>query len=165
MWYARGVKTKTKVLLGVVVVLFGVGVFAIVSYRRAMEKYISKSKSTEARTELRGIFMRAREAAQETGEFPPGKTGPVPAAGSCCKGPKGQCAPDPLLWEDEPWSSIGYEQDMPARYSVEYEVDLSGALTVRAIGDLDCDGSFSTYSLTGTVSGPEPELTQTDPLE
>jgi hypothetical protein len=165
MWYGCAVKSKTKVLVGVLVVLFGVGVFLWVTARHAFEEYATKSKAVEARTEVRGIFMRAREAAQETGEFPPGKTGPVPAAGSCCKGPKGQCAPDPLLWEEEPWSAIGYDQDMPARYSVDYEVDLSGALTVKAVGDLDCDGAYSTFTMTGTVAGPEPEITETDPLE
>ena len=156
---------KAKIWVGVLVVLFAVGVIGVVLYRQAMQKYISKSKSVEGRVAVRSLFMRARDAAQETGEFPAGKTGPVPAAGSCCKGPEGQCAPDPALWEAEPWSTLGFVQDMPHRYSVEYEVDASGTLTVRAIGDLDCDGTFSTFSMTGTVSGAEPEVSQTDPLE
>lgn len=158
-------KRGTKIILVVFGVMFLVGVGILFMARQAMNKYVEKSKSTEGRIGVRSIFSRARSAAQETGAFPPGKTGPVPPAGSCCDGPDGQCAPDPSLWEEEPWSAIEFEEDMPHRYSYEYEVDLSGALTVRAIGDLDCDGSFSTFQVTGTVDGPEPEVTQVDPLE
>lgn len=139
--------------------------------------YKLKSMSSEARVQIRMIADAASAYYMEerlgsigeapTQELPP--AAPVtPPKGSCCKQDKGQCPADPKLWEGEGWTALNFQPMEPIRYSYAFEVD-GDKFTVHAYGDLDCDGTFSDYALSGhiedgsVVLDSEPKIT--DELE
>ena len=85
--------------------------------------------------------------------LPPESVGPTPPVGTCCQSGDGKCAPDPALWSHPTWQALNFSVDDPHYYSYQYEVLEGGkAFVVRAIGDLDCDGVFSTFELTGEIA-------------
>ena len=95
--------------------------------------------------------------------------GSTPAKGSCCPSDTA-CAPDPALWTAPTWHATTFEVLDKHYYSYEHSgVDASSTeFTVTAYGDLDCDGNYSTYSLTATKQGDswvEGPIVETDPLE
>lgn len=139
--------------------------------------YKLKSMSSEARVQIRMIADAAsayymEEHIGSIGEPPTQKLPPAapvtPPKGSCCKQDKGQCPPDPKLWEGEGWTALNFQPMEPIRYSYAFEVD-GDKFTVHAYGDLDCDGTFSDYALSGHVEDGavvlDPEAKITDELE
>ena len=61
------------------------------------------------------------------------------------------------LWESDPtWASLGFSRALdPQYYAYEYVssgVGDSASFTVRAYGDLDCDGNLSTFFRTGRIA-------------
>ena len=142
-------------------------------------EYAAKSKATEARAHLTKLYGSARayyvDAAvpgsiEVSPQFPEPSAGPTPPLGSCCKGEGGRCAPDSALWDRDPWRELEFSMDDPHRYSYQYKVDNAHKrITVSAYGDLDCDGTYSTFSMTGTAAGgeapPAPELERTNEME
>ncbi|HEU5059091.1 MAG TPA: hypothetical protein VFU21_21305 [Kofleriaceae bacterium] len=129
------------------------------------EEYIRKSKGSEAQTSLRMMELGARQFAEagavEAGSmqaapgFPRASAGPTPPLGTCCKGDRGRCAPDPALWSQPPWSDLDFTIEHPHYFSYEYKAAPDGkSFTALAYGDLDCDGDHSTFSLSGTI-GPD----------
>jgi hypothetical protein len=137
----------------------------------AADEYIKKSKGTEALVMLKRLATSARAFAEERGSgFPRIAGGPTPPLGACCKGEKGRCAPDPALWGEPPWSDLDFSVDDPHYFSYEYKADTDGtSFTARAYGDLDCDGTYSTFSMTGTVGAGSAitlgEVSRENPLE
>jgi hypothetical protein len=88
-----------------------------------------------------------------------GQTGPA----TMCAMPGGTVekgAPDATLWAAEPWPALKFSMDDPAYYSYAYTVSnqLAAAggqgsqYTALAIGNLDCDAVFSTFSMFGIVN-------------
>ncbi|HEU5058863.1 MAG TPA: hypothetical protein VFU21_20155, partial [Kofleriaceae bacterium] len=130
------------------------GVLAAVSIPAFM-KYMKKSKTSEARELLRRMYDGARAYwMEQTGSprLPAPSAGPTPPLGTCCQ-QGGKCQPDLALWAGEPWRSLKFSMDDPHYYSYEYKVAPDGkGFTVRAYGDLDCDGQYSTFSLYGEVN-------------
>ena len=138
--------------------------------------YKLKSMSSEARVQIRMIadgastyYMAERVGPDgELAQALPPAAPVTPPKGSCCKQDKGQCPPDPKLWEGEGWTAVNFQPMEALRYSYELEVE-GDKFTVHAYGDLDCDGTFSDYALSGHVEDgsvvldPEPKIT--DPLE
>jgi hypothetical protein len=59
-----------------------------------------------------------------------------------------------VLWNQPGWRELGFSVDGPYRYTYSYVPDPSGqSAIVRAVGDLDCDGTSSLYELKLTVVG------------
>ncbi|MBL4688694.1 MAG: hypothetical protein JKY37_29165 [Nannocystaceae bacterium] len=147
----------------------------------AFTKYRLKSMSSEARMELRRLtdgVMAAAYGAESIGlgtidgtvaaPALPASAPMTPAPGSCCKLPKGLCPVSAEAWASPEWKAVAFEMSNPHRYS--YELVVKGdTFTAKAVGDLDCDGKFSTFSLSGRIEGDEivldKELTIVDPLE
>jgi hypothetical protein len=123
--------------------------------------------------------LRAREAPQlldvlsaelmrivnAGGAMPSASAGPTPSIDTCCQH-GGSCAPDPQLWNREPWRALRFSMDRPHRYSVEYLASSTGP-TIRVIGDVDCDGVLASYQVRATVVGKAVrfERSSTNPLE
>ena len=105
--------------------------------------------------EIRKIYDGARMAYAENGKFPAG-AGPTPPRGSCCLGHDDRCPPDPALWTGDTWRQLRFSMDDPFQYSYTFE---SGdtEFSARAEGDLDCDGTYSTFEIVGKV-GPGGEI-------
>lgn len=142
-----------------------------------MTEYMRKSKTAEAKVHLRGIARGVQYASEEERMGPDGTVQKLaivaapltPAAGECCKQPQKKCAPNSEQWKQPGWQAIAFELPDPHYYSYELAVDDTG-FTARAVGDLDCDGTFATFELRGTKK-PDgtyeiaPELTEQNPLE
>ncbi len=162
-------------------IVFFVGVSSAVAIPAFM-KYIKKSKTAEARELIYKMYQGARAYYMDPGmsagglqaaapQFPEPSAGPTPPLGACCQA-GGKCAPRASLWETAPWNALMFSVDDPHYYSYQYVVvDKQRQFVVRAFGDLDCDGEFSTFEMTGTVDpatgdvGGSPSLVRTDELE
>jgi hypothetical protein len=137
----------------------------------AADEYIKKSKGSEALVMLKRLATSARAFAEERASgFPRISGGPTPPLGACCKGDKGRCAPDPSLWSQPPWSDLDFSIEDPHYFSYEYKAATDGtSFTARAYGDLDCDGTYSTFSMTGTAAAGGDttvgEVSRENPLE
>lgn len=149
--------------------------------KEGFDTYLRKSKAVEATENLDKMQLGARsyfvaDHFSKTGGllppgFPPGSTAWVPPA-PCCKQPKGTCAPDPKIWESEPWRSLFFQISDPYRYQYRYRAQGTGkraTVTLEARGDLNCDGKFSSYTVTGKVGADAKpsfgEPVVVDPLE
>lgn len=142
-----------------------------------LSEYKRKSISGEARVKVKRMaddvqayYMSPPASAGLTPTEPslPPAAPMTPAAGSCCKQPKGRCAPSPQDWSAEGWRAIGFEVLDPHYYSYALEVD-GDTFVAKAAGDLDCDGELSSYSLSGRIEGGavviDPDLTVEQELE
>lgn len=141
--------------------------------KRAAGRYDAKSKTTEAMQFTKKLSDGARAYAMELTDarptFPPQSAGPTPPVGSCCES-GGRCQADPSLWVPDTWKALNFSVDDPHYYSYQYEVSDGGqSFVVRAIGDLDCDGVYSTFEMSGRlVDGQiiaDRELVVTNELE
>ena len=174
--FARDVRAGAGGLMAPIAL---VGVMAAVSIPAFM-KYQKKSKSTEAEVNIRKLRLGALETvlgqtvttagvepARET--FPGLAAGPTPPLGACCQ-QGGTCQPDAALWAGEPWKTLEFSVDEPSHYSYEYKPAANGkTFTVMAYGDLDCDGNYSTFSMTGSTDStsgpPQGEVVRTNETE
>lgn len=143
----------------------------------AFAAYRLKSMSSEAHVKLRRltdavIFAYTTESVGPDGTIAapalPAAAPMTPAPGSCCKQPKGVCPASAEAWASPEWKALAFDMTNPHRYSYELAVK-DDTFTAKAVGDLDCDGKFSTFSLSGRIEGGEvvldKELTIVDPLE
>ncbi len=88
-----------------------------------------------------------------TGKVPMTPAGPTPVPSCCEQG--GTCKADPAVWKTPGWRELQFSVDGDYRYTYQYIPDANGqGATVRAVGDLDCDGSAAIYELKLTVQGP-----------
>lgn len=132
---------------GAAVFIAGVGVMAAVAIP-AFTKYMRKATSTEATQGIKRIYDGARTYYLERHKMPPA-IALTPAAGACCGQPDDKCVPDDKQWAE--WKAIGFLMDEPYRYSYQLDADATG-FTARAIGDLDCDGTYSTFEMAATIA-------------
>lgn len=138
------------------VVVTSVGVLTAIAVPSAMA-YIQKSKTTEARHNIQRLFEGALAHHARHGLFVTTSTPLTPEDPTdCCE----TCAPDASLWTDAAWVALAFSVDDPHYYSYQYIYDPSagpsGGFTVRAHGDLDCDGVWSTFEMYGAIP-PRPD--------
>jgi len=152
-------------LIELMIVVAIIGILAAVAIPAFM-KYIRRSKTVEATMNVRKLFDSSvsyfeGEHAGPKGDplakqFPQ-SVGPAPGApGSCCgSGHKGdKCVPAPTNFAGDSWSALNFSVDDPFYFVYQYtsagsETDAN--FQAWAFGDLDCDGTFSTYERSGSV--------------
>lgn len=121
------------------------GVLAAVAIPAFM-KYIKKSKASEAHHFVKKLSDGARILLAE-GVKLPASVGPTPPLGACCaQGDK--CMPNSEQWEHPTWKALQFSVDDPHYYSYEF-VNKGNSYEVKAYGDLDCDGVYSSFVLPG----------------
>ncbi len=125
-------------------------------------KYLKRAKTTEARTGVNALANEVstliesepkRAAALRPTEW-------TPKAG-CCGQPDNRCAPEATQWQVPTWKALGFSVGEPSYYQYRVRVDGKGPtarIVVEARGDLDCDGTFSSYRMTIPLSGPRTPL-------
>ncbi|MEE2755502.1 MAG: hypothetical protein VYA30_02520 [Myxococcota bacterium] len=125
-----------------------------------------KSKSTEAKVNLQRLSMAQRtyyeaDIADASGKLLPQQfAGPSklvpgnPTKFMCKDGKPIQFKPTPETFAAPVWQALNFAIEDPFRYAYQVEVDGTGTLsrfTVRAVGDLDCDGQLSTFERFGSI--------------
>ena len=130
-----------------------VGVAAIIAFAMSSGgtgyRTYKKSRTSESRQFVKKMYDGARayymDQSYQSGslqvlpkQFPGPSTGLVPPdPTACCE----KCAPDASQWMDDVWTALQFSVDDPHYYSYQYIVsDDRQSFTVRALGDLDCDG-------------------------
>jgi hypothetical protein len=153
----------------------------------AVKRYEDRSRTTEA---VANLERMARGAAAYYNEEKVDQTGRVqprqfPGGGVlisapedwhtvvCPTGGPARYTPDAETFSHPVFKSLGFELAAPFAYQYHFVAegaDSGARFTARAVGDLDCDGVYSTFEKTGRV-GPEgqvvldPGLFRRDELE
>lgn len=132
-----------------------IGIAAAVAIPAFM-KLARKSQRPEAVKDLQKLYEGARAYAEERrirggrASFPPKSVGPTPPLNTCCTFPDRQCRPNLAFWIDPTWQALKFTVDDPFYYSYTYQSNGS-EFSVRANGDLDCDGVYSTFEMVGRI--------------
>jgi type IV pilus assembly protein PilA len=126
-----------------------------------------KAKSAEAFVHIRRVYLASRSyildarmgrgaTATMVPQFPESEvTTPV---ASCCTFPGHKCPVNAAAWDTSTWNSLMFTMEDPHYFRYEYEsTGTAGAgtgskFTMRAVGDLDCDGISSTFEMYGVWS-------------
>jgi type IV pilus assembly protein PilA len=149
-------------LIELMIVVAIIGILAAVAIPAFM-KYIRRSKTSEATMNLRKLFDSSasyfsREIASRTGiirerQFPDA-TILTPDTGFCSEGTAEKFVPMKTYWEPSSWQALNFALSDPHYYKYQYAstgTDSASGFTARAIGDLNCNGIFSTFERVGTV--------------
>jgi len=152
-------------LIELMVVVAIIGILAAVAIPAFM-KNSRKAKTTEAVTNVKKLYDGARSYFEEESngrgsitpiakQFPNAPATPIaPAVTVCCGQAGHKCAPDPSLWTDASWQALKFSMDDPHYYSYGYAssgVDNASTFAAQAFGDLDCDTTYSTFEMVGSV--------------
>jgi type IV pilus assembly protein PilA len=151
-----------------------IGILAAVAIPAFM-KYVRRAKTNEAVLNIRKIYensrsyffderMRQGSTTALSPQFPDSEA--LTPAADCCFSPGGKCPADgPATWQTPTWQGLNFSVDDPHYYRFAYEstgtagAGVGSVFTARAVGDLDCDGTFSTFEMIGTFVAAQHEVT------
>ncbi|HEX2731726.1 MAG TPA: prepilin-type N-terminal cleavage/methylation domain-containing protein [Polyangiaceae bacterium] len=175
----------TLVELMIVVAIIGV-LAALAIY--GVRKYVMNAKTAEARGAVARIakdattaFARPKMAgavlalggtAQGSFALCASAAASVPSSADKIKGAKYQS--NPTEWEagsmSAGWQCLKFSMDDPQYYMYSYTADVSaGTFTATGQGDLDADGTLSSFTMAGAVQGGSamvaPNIVETTPEE
>jgi type IV pilus assembly protein PilA len=153
-------------LIELMIVVAIIGILAAVAIPAFM-KYIRRSKTVEATMNVRKLFDSSvsyyeGEHADKSGnplakQFPGAPTN-NPSPGSptdkCCKKAGDKCVPDVHNFEDPTWAALNFSVDDPFYFGYQYNSagsETDAKFQAYAFGDLDCDGTLSTFERSGSV--------------
>ena len=133
-------------------VLILIALCSIATCPSAKRSCVAKNRSREAENLLTAIADNVSQSVAATGKVPMLPAGPSPVPSCCDQG--GACKPDATVWSTAGWRALQFSVDGEYRYTYQYIPDANGqGATVRAVGDLDCDGTAAVYELKLTVQG------------
>ena len=123
---------------------------AIATCPTAKRSCNARNRAQEAEDLLDVLVDRVAATVERTGKVPPTPAGPTPQPACCDQG--GTCSPDAAPWDAPGWRELGFSIDGDYRFTYQYAPDPSGmSATLRAVADLDCDGTSSLYEVKLTV--------------
>ena len=157
-------------LIELMIVVAILGILAVVAIP-AFVRYMRIAKTAEA---LRSISLIAKGQRHyfETPKFLPNgqpancdfaiSMGWTPGLGLCCSDgePDGKCEPNELAWDNPGWKAVLFkisDKHYYAYYTGQFQTfPVKKTVLARAAGDLDCDGTYSTFIqiVTGRYGDP-----------
>jgi type IV pilus assembly protein PilA len=148
---------KGFTLIELMIVVAIIGILAAVAIPAFMD-YMKKGKTSEAELQLAKIKTNAK-AAYNTDSAYPAVTAALTPTASCCTqnaSSKKKCAVVAADWATASWQALDFQLDEEFYFQYSYTGTAGTAYTSTAVGDLDCDGTTITYTLTGDVSNGNP---------
>lgn len=147
-----------------IVTLAGLGTLSAIAVP-AYLRYIGRARSADARAAVEritdaAIAWHATECARLgkacTRKFAwPATTPRIPAAPACVEGRPTPQQAARSEWAHPTWKALNIDLDLRSHYQLEFVSEGKGAgarFIVRATGDVDCDGVFSTFERSGTLN-------------
>ncbi len=142
-------------LIELMIVVAIIGILAAVAIPQVLD-YMQSSKRSEAMLNLNSIEKAAGAEYAENTTFPQAIQALTPAA-ACCAGAGRKCAVVPGDWNGvAAWDMLKFEMTKPFYFQYSYSSAAPAAFTATAVGDLDCDNTTVTYTLTGDASTGSP---------
>lgn len=159
----EGLALAGIIISSISLALAAVGIVAAVAIPAFMD-YSHRARKTESALQLNKLGKSAKRAYSEDSKFPAGSA-PLTPPQPCCGQPNNHCAAVPQLYAADPvWKQLDFEIDEPTLFQYSYTAGSDGqSFVARAIGDLDCDGTFITYELRGSAINGTPSLTLIEP--
>ena len=131
-------------------VLLLIALCAIATCPAAKRSCTAKIRAAEADELLGYLADRVAAHVQATGRVPPTAAGLTPAIACCEQG--GTCRVDAAAWSAPGWRELGFSIDGEHRFAYQYAPDPTGlSATLRAVGDVACDGGTRQVELKLTV--------------
>ena len=142
-------------LIELMIVVAIIGILAAVAIPQFLD-YMKSSKRSEAMLNLNSIEKAAGAAYAEDSTFPAQQVGLTPAA-ACCTVAGKKCTVNQADWVGvAAWDELKFEMTKPFLFQYSYDGTAGNAFTAVAHGDLDCDGVFVDYTLTGNAANGSP---------
>jgi hypothetical protein len=133
-------------------VLLLIALCAIATCPAANRACIVRTRAAEADALLGYLADRVAAQVAATGRVPATAAGPSPTPTCCEHG--GTCGPDPAAWAAPGWRELGFSIDGAHRFTYQYTPEPSGlGATLRAVGDVACDGVPREVALVLSVTG------------
>jgi len=152
-------------LIELMIVVAIIGILAAVAIPMFMDS-MKTSKYAEAHIQLKKIGDRAVTEYTKNATFPPNAAATTPAANCCTQNADGQkkCVINPVEWATPEWRALDFSMDKNFYFQYAYTPTGGGTgFTATAVGDLDCDGTPVTFTLTGVTNSGTPTTSLTAP--
>jgi len=150
---SHGRRGFTLVELMIAIAIIGVLVAVAIP---AYMKFTQRTKTSEATMSLRKIYDGSVVFYKKGHIFPPSDADGTPGIGRLCLGGESvKFTPTAQTWNGVTWRMLDFSIDEPFNFHYSYlsnEVRGEGAVfTARVNGDLDCDGTLSTFERVAVV--------------
>jgi len=140
-------------LIELMIVVAIIGILAAVAIPAFMD-YMKKGKRSEAELNLDAIKKSNKTNFVEKAGYVNQNQGFTPGATCCAAGGVVKCPANAAAWQGLPaWDELDFEITESHYFVYSYASNAGADYTAIARGDLDCDGTFGNYTLTGTAVG------------
>jgi prepilin-type N-terminal cleavage/methylation domain-containing protein len=143
-------------LIELMVVVAIIGILAAVAIP-VFAGQMKRAKTSEAMLQLNAIGKGAKSYYQANNKFPQGSAAVLPGAdGGACSAAGKKFATSTAWSTDSVWLDLDFHVDEPGLFSYHFDSTVGNVATALAVGDLDCDGTFITYTLELTTPSGTP---------
>ena len=150
-------------LIELMIVVAIIGILAAVAIPAFMD-YMKKGKRSEAELNLNAIGKSAKTYYTENSQYPQVAPPGLTPAAACCTNADKKCPVNAANWEGVPaWDALDFT--VSEKHLFQYNYTTAGPQVFEAVatGDTDCDGTFVTFTLSGTAPSGNPGVVLTKP--